>query len=731
MPPPILKATEFPIEDKGPGLIARLVKALSPEQVRHSGVVSFFMGFLARTKINYAREIGDKIDSSVVMAPIQWIQRAVPEAKFRVVKDDGKGGIEEVVGHSLTKVMANPNGSYSQTALMSGAILDYLTQGNGIWHAVRNPAKVVVEFWYAPAATMTPKFPQTGKEFITHWEYRTGRTTEILEIEDVIHFRHGLDPKNIRLGLSPLHSVIREIFIDLEASNFSASMLRNMGIPGLMIAPKNDQQMTPEETDATKKWLQEATTGDNRGKPLVMGMPTDVKEFGFSPDKMALSAVRNVAEERVSAVLGIPAAVVGFGTGLEQTKVGATMLEQRKQAWVNGVVPILLVFAEEIGRVALTDEERAKGLRCEFDTTDVLALQDDEKMLVDRWNVMVKGSWATRAEARRAQGLEADDADDVFLIPFSTFEVPRGSSPRALSPGDGAAAPKMLTKGHAASQAGLRYVRQLDQMQGKLSKLMRVKLIKVFEDLGKAAEKAARASLKIYINDPGIYDNQIDALAIPAAVIGFGMEHTKVDTKLTAADEAIVNRILKAMDISASENAFTEIYEQFYLTVAEEVAGVGDTVGLGINLTDPVARSVVAAGGKRAGLVDLEKQTRDALFDALTEGRADGLGADALARKIRDTVGSGPWRTPTIRAKVIARTETKFAQNVATVARAKDAGVEKFVVHDGRLGPGRSSPEHIARDGSVVTAAVAEQMAQDEYPNGTLSFSPFFDDDDD
>ena len=252
--------------------------------------------------------------------------------------------------------------------------------------------------------------------------------------EDVVHFRHGIDPKNIRLGLSPLSAVVREIFVDLEASNFSATVLKNMGIPGLVIAPKNDTQMSDEEAKATKQWIKEQFTGDRRGEPLVMGMPTTVSEFGYSPDKMALSSVRNVAEERVCAALGIPAAIVGFGSGMEQTKVGATMTELRKLAWINGVMPMLNVFAGEIGRIGLTDQELAKGMRCDFDTGDVVALQDDEKMLADRWNVMVKGAWATRGEARRAVGLEADDSDDVYLVPFSTFEVPRGSSPRAFSP---------------------------------------------------------------------------------------------------------------------------------------------------------------------------------------------------------------------------------------------------------------------------------------------------------
>jgi hypothetical protein len=257
-------------------------------------------------------------------------------------------------------------------------------------------------------------------------------------------------------------------------------------------------------------------------------------------------------------------------------------------------------------------------------------------------------------------------------------------------------------------------------MQPKLSALMERNLAKVFAAMGKAAEKAARTFPDLQLEEAALLRD--------------------VGIKLT--DTQIVNRILKAMNVPASENAFKTVYEQFYLEVAEEVASVGETVGLGVNLTDPVARSVVAAGGKRAGLVDLSKQTKDALFDALTEGRADGLGADALARKIRDTVGSGPWRTPAIRAKVIARTETKFAQNVATVARAKDAGVDKFVVHDGRLGPdvaagpndalpGVRGMGHFERDGQIVDAETADLMLAEEHPNGTLSFSPFFEDDDD
>lgn len=151
-----------------------------------------------------------------------------------------------------------------------------------------------------------------------------------------------------------------------------------------------------------------------------------------------------------------------------------------------------------------------------------------------------------------------------------------------------------------------------------------------------------------------------------------------------------------------------------------------ERAGLGTSLPDVVARSIVAAGGKRAGMVDLGDQTKAALFDALAQGRAAGEGASALATRIADKVEGGPWADPKTRALMIARTETKFAQNVSTIERARAAGVTSMIVFDGRFGFPRSTPSHIARNGSIVPIAEATVLADEEHPNGTLSFAPNF-----
>ena len=135
---------------------------------------------------------------------------------------------------------------------------------------------------------------------------------------------------------------------------------------------------------------------------------------------------------------------------------------------------------------------------------------------------------------------------------------------------------------------------------------------------------------------------------------------------------------------------------------------------------------MMAAGGGRSKLVGLGKDARATLFNSLTEGRAAGEGADALARRIRTQVPRGPWSDVRTRARVIARTETAYAQNISTIRRSELAGLERALVFDNRTGfdddicPGL--------DGIEVTLAEAQALAGDEHPNGTRSFSPLVQD---
>ena len=76
-------------------------------------------------------------------------------------------------------------------------------------------------------------------------------------------------------------------------------------------------------------------------------------------------------------------------------------------------------------------------------------------------------------------------------------------------------------------------------------------------------------------------------------------------------------------------------------TLSATTDTVNLSLGLQVNIPDPIARDVVARGGIRRGLVDISQQTRNSIFQALSEGRALGEGPLELASRIRSMVPPG------------------------------------------------------------------------------------------
>lgn len=679
--------------------------------MRHSGRSSLLLGVLRRTKFDYAKEVGTGIDSSVVMAPVQWVQRAFTEARLRiVVKKDGD--VEEDRNNELVSIIAHPNPAYSGLHLWSATLFSYLTAGNAYWLKIRSTGGKVVELWYVPHWSIEAKWPDDGSQFISHYEYKINNSTPIrVEPEDVVHFRHGIDPRNVRLGLAPLHGAIREIFMDLEGSNFVASLLRNMGVPGVVISPDGDAVVGEADAKAVKAWFQESFGGDRRGAPLVMAAKTKIQQYGFSPAQMDLSVVRDVAEERVCASLGIPAAVVGFGAGLQQTKVGATMNELRRLAWINGVIPLHRSFAIELRRSLLPDFIRniPDSMVIEFDVSEVMALEDDLNLRAERFDVGIRGGWVRVSEGRRAMGLDTVPADDIYLRGLATIEVPAGTERPLALPAlsqDGKVVPLIVhQKGEHTlteerlsgnpklkpTQAQTRFVAMLARQLPGLSAMFEKRLAFFFDQMGK----------------------DIAAIALPIL---------EEDFKAIPQDVIIVERILEAANIVGSEAVLAEMYGAVYLEVAKQAGDAAEALGLAAGLPDPVARAVVQAGGRRAGLLDLTDKARNSMFGALTDGRAAGEGAVAMARRIRDEIPKGPWSSAKVRSQIVSRTETAFAQNTSTIERSREAGLEQALVFDNRTG--FDDDICSAMDGVQVTLAEAEALAADEHPNGTRSFSP-------
>lgn len=390
---------------------------------------------------DYLSEVGDPMDSSLVAAVLGWIGRTFPEAPPMLERLDLETGIDEkVVDHPLLRLLQKPNDYYTGPELWMATVVDWAANGDGYWIVIPAASGDPVQLWWAPSWTMNPV--GDPKTYISYYEYTVNGETTNLDPKYVVHFRYGLDPENDRKGVSQLRSLLREIFTDNEAAAFTAAILRNMGVPGILVSPDAPGQTIDEkEAKQTKRDLTENFTGSRRGEPIVVTGSTKVQQFGFSPDQLNLTALRRVPEERVSAVTGIPAIVVGFGAGLERSTF-TNMGEARVAAYEAALIPMQRILAEKIrfDLLPLYVGLDPFDWRFAFDLTRVRVFQEDLYKLAQRMDLGVRGGWIMVSEARRAVGLPvaADGSDDVYLRLSTLVQVPGGQhadeEPQALAP---------------------------------------------------------------------------------------------------------------------------------------------------------------------------------------------------------------------------------------------------------------------------------------------------------
>jgi len=413
--------------------------------------------FLPSSRYDYARECGDLWLNSAVGPTIGWIQRNFVEAELQVVDEDDDGNQKKRHGHPMITMIESPNPYYSGIDLWYATVLSYCVNGNAYWLKARDNdgAGRTVQLWWCPHWMLYPQWPDDGSKFISHYLYRINGVDTPVAVEDVVHFRFGLDPLNSRMGLSPLAAVLREVCTDNEISNYSASIMRNMGVPGMVVSPKESGAIIPfGEEQNIRARFEAAFTGDDRGLPLINTVPLDITVPGFNPDQLAIEVMRKVPEERITAALGIPASVVGLGAGLDRSTFN-NLKESRQAAYENGIIPMQKAVAVTLNRQLLIDfEDGDPGTTVPIENqpdptpTDaktvwnyrkVTVLQEDLNKKSERYGQLFKDGLIKRSEGRSELGYAITPDDEVYSSDVETanqVEIAK-STPRPVAAGGG------------------------------------------------------------------------------------------------------------------------------------------------------------------------------------------------------------------------------------------------------------------------------------------------------
>ena len=372
------------------------------------------------------KEIGDGTGNSAVIACLNVLSTSFAEPRLKVYREIGDNDFEAVDNHPVTQLFTRPNPYTSGSLLAHYIVLALNAEGDAYLLKSRNRQGRVVEL--VPLIPQFVKPRGNEKQLITHYEYfqkspdsANANEFVVLPKSEVVHIRQGVNPNNHRKGFAPLKGVLREILGDEAAGQYAAALLHNMAVPGVVLSPKDDSMGGPsqEEAESIAQIYKQKFGGSNRGAPMILTGAMDVKVVSWSPEQMNLNQLRRLPEERVSAVLGVPAILAGLGAGLEAATYNNTR-ELREFFTEQKLIPLWQTVANEItAQLLQSDFTGDNKISCKYDLNEVRALDVDKGEVFKRMQTGVTGGWITVAEARKAVGLEYEPEHEVFLRPLN------------------------------------------------------------------------------------------------------------------------------------------------------------------------------------------------------------------------------------------------------------------------------------------------------------------------
>ena len=118
--------------------------------------------------------------------------------------------------------------------------------------------------------------------------------------------------------------------------------------------------------------------------------------------------------------------MVGLGSGLATTKVGATLKEYREEAFESTIIPWYRDLEAHLTQQLLPQFGLGAGWKLTFDLRAVRVLQEDEQRRTERICGQVTDGIITIAEGRRMLGLPVLPEHEIYLRPRNLQQIPSG-----------------------------------------------------------------------------------------------------------------------------------------------------------------------------------------------------------------------------------------------------------------------------------------------------------------
>jgi len=219
--------------------------------------------------------------------------------------------------------------------------------------------------------------------------------TAWMRSDEVLHFKTV--SKDGIFGISPLTPLANYVQILGKAAQMVDNFYANNATSALAIETTLPNNAVAQKTkDATEDFIEKYAGPQNAGKPIKLPPNTKIVPIHQKFADAQLVETQAFIRDQIGHLYGIPSYM------LKDTGSNESIEQQTRQFLSFTMSPIVEMYINELEVKLLTTNERKRGLKLEFDTEKLIAL--DIKTVVETTSMQVSKGLMTPAEASKKLG---------------------------------------------------------------------------------------------------------------------------------------------------------------------------------------------------------------------------------------------------------------------------------------------------------------------------------------
>lgn len=642
--------------------VVKIPFPIQAPQSKASQALPLFSTYNTGQAVWSPRELASYIDNGykknwVLFTAVQAMSSAAAAISLNVYK---RSDSSELAGHPVLDLLRRPSPFFTDADFFTAAYAYYKIAGNSYleWSTLQEDGEGAVpqELYVLPPINMKVI---AGILYVAGYRFEFNGQTKNYPYDIIKHKCRVLhwktfNPNDNWYGMSACEAAAMSIDTHNKASESNKALLDNGMRPcgALVYAPKGedaDDTLTDEQYKTLKTRMDENWSGSsNRGRPLLLEGGLQWQQMSLTPDDMDFLAGKNTDAIGIANALNYPPFLLGLDTG---------------QATFNNVAEAKVALYED-GILPMVDSLKKKMTNwlapyfgddwyIDYDPDMIAALQPKRDKV---WARLEKADWLTPNEKREETKYAPRPDGDVILvssllIPLADVSSQEGTRSKPSDDSKEVDLSEMSVKNINNWLYEEGYLFQTkDRDTTELLKQLRIQKLYT-----KGYTKKFEAFLKKQAGEIGKGYGSNGKVGAKAALSKSEKEMKKLLTNLYKQVMSPAGK--RVLDAFKDDKAGEEEYEQkdertsiFEMTVADWIEK---------HSTEQIT--------------NISAFTQEKVRSVLLESVSEGLGAQAIGRKIEEALGGEFARN---RADTIARTEVHQSFNVAGQEAAKATGLD-------------------------------------------------------